>query len=391
MIPYVIVAIGLIGRPKGLRVLACDGGQRMPEPKVAEAVKSYEVLRPTYILFVDSLRALLLQLLSATDIDYVAIEGRTKTVESFQEKAVREGKEYLDPLHEMTDLAGIRIIAYHSRDLNDIAALLRENFDIDDAHSIDKTELLEPDRFGYLSRHYVVRLNGARRQLRENSAFADLMAEIQVRTVLQHAWAAIDHKLRYKTHADIPRPFRRRLFRVSALLETADDEFAALRAQVDELRDAYGKQVTKGNLELEVDADSLSAYVGASNVVRRLKQAAVEVGYNVIPPEPDKKAPEFTGLVDLLATSNISQIRDLDDLLTKFDLHAKARLAVVEKEWHKSDRVFKNMKLFVTSDSLLRIAVLLSLPKEVSSVIIRKQPFGAVLKTAMIAMLETPA
>ena len=363
----------------------------MAESRVAEAVKSYETLRPTYILFVESLRALLLQLLSATDIDYVAIEGRTKTVESFQEKALREGKDYLDPLHEMTDLAGIRIIAYHSRDLDGIATLLRENFDIDDAHSIDKTDLLEPDRFGYLSRHYVVRLNGARRQLRENSAFAGLSAEIQVRTVLQHAWAAIDHKLRYKTHADIPRPFRRRLFRVSALLETADEEFAALRAQVDQLRDAYGKQVSKGNLELEVDADSLSAYVGASSAVNRLKQAAEEADYNVMPPPPDRKVPEFTGLVDLLAASNISQIKDLADLLAKFDIHAKAKLAVVEKEWRKSDRVRKNVKLVVPLDSLLRISVLLSLPKEVSSVIVRKQPFGAVLKAAMIALLEAPA
>src|ERR1017187_579774 len=94
--------------------------QRMAEPRVAEAVKSYETIRPTHTLFVDSLRALLLQLLSATDIDYAAIEGRTKTVESFQEKAMREGKDYLDPLHEMTDLAGVRIIAYHSRDLDGI-------------------------------------------------------------------------------------------------------------------------------------------------------------------------------------------------------------------------------------------------------------------------------
>lgn len=361
----------------------------MSDPKsLAEAMRIYESLRPTYVLFVDSLRALLSQLLGAAGIDYVAIEGRAKTIDSFKEKAQREGKNYQDPSHDITDLAGIRIIAYHVRDLDAIASLLREDFDIDDVHSIDKTESLEPDRFGYLSRHYVVTLNEPRRNLRENGAFRDLCAEIQVRTVLQHAWAAIDHKLRYKTSSDIPRPFRRRLFRVSALLEAADDEFAALRSEMDALRDSYVQQVRKGNLQLEVDADSVAAYVTASPSVRHLRQTASESGYTVMRRNPDQKVPEFTELVKLLFAAGVSHIDVFEELLANFNESARVRLNELVVEWRKSRRVTKNAKLVVTPDSLLRLAVLLALPTETSSILARDQPFGPVLKSALTALLS---
>lgn len=52
-----------------------------------------------------------------------------------------------------------------------------------------------------------------------------LKAEVQVRTVTQHVWAAASHVLQYKQEASVPLPVRRSIYRVSALLETVDLEF----------------------------------------------------------------------------------------------------------------------------------------------------------------------
>jgi hypothetical protein len=59
---------------------------------------------------------------------------------------------------------------------------------------------------------------------------------VQVRTVLQHAWASISHALQYKQEDDIPRALRRRLARISALLEVADEEFAELNREHNQLQ-----------------------------------------------------------------------------------------------------------------------------------------------------------
>ena len=59
--------------------------------------------------------------------------------------------------------------------------------------------------------------------------FSGIKFEIQIRTVLQHAWSAISHKLEYKTVNDVPKKMRRQLFRISALLEIGDQEFSSLR------------------------------------------------------------------------------------------------------------------------------------------------------------------
>ena len=87
--------------------------------------------------------------------------------------------------------------------------MIEREFDIDWAYSSRRGEDDPPDRFGYRSDHYIVRTPADER-------FAGLSAEIQVRTVMQHAWAAVDHRIRYKAD-DLPRDLSRRLFRLNAL------------------------------------------------------------------------------------------------------------------------------------------------------------------------------
>lgn len=78
-----------------------------------------------------------------------------------------------------------------------------------------------------------------------------LSAEIQVRTMAQHIWAAASHKLQYKQEENIPQPLKRSIHRVSALLETVDLEISRLNNE----RNSYLKSldVAEENLQLDVD------------------------------------------------------------------------------------------------------------------------------------------
>src|SRR5689334_4607418 len=204
---------------------------QMSEPKrrsPAEWGGEFGKVRGSFIDFTKSLETLLEALLEHRQIEVAALECRTKKPDSFIDKIVKKNEKYADPLREMTDLTGARIIVYYPADVARVDELIEAEFDVDWENSSRAGADVEPERFGYRSDHYVVSMND-RGALAEWKRFDGFKAEIQVRTVMQHAWAAVDHKLRYKREVDIPQALRRRLSRLSALLEVADEQFAAIR------------------------------------------------------------------------------------------------------------------------------------------------------------------
>ena len=63
---------------------------------------------------------------------------------------------------------------------------------------------LEPDRFGYRSRHFIVSVNREWLKAPNYRGLSGLKAEIQVRTILMHAWADVEYKLAYKKRNMFP-------------------------------------------------------------------------------------------------------------------------------------------------------------------------------------------
>ncbi|MGE3482964.1 MAG: GTP pyrophosphokinase family protein, partial [Gammaproteobacteria bacterium] len=127
----------------------------------------------------------------------------------------------------------------------------------------DKAEdLLEEERFGYQSVHYLVRLSAARAQLAEYERFAGAVTEVQVRTILQHAWAEIEHDIQYKSSAAIPRDIRRRFMALAGMLELADREFQAIQDQDAALNTAARRLIEQGKYsEVEITPTALKLYL----------------------------------------------------------------------------------------------------------------------------------
>ena len=279
----------------------------------------YAQKRPTYRQFTYKLENLIRELLNKDKIEVTQIEPRTKKVQSFVDKIKKEGKDYDDPLKQITDLVGIRIIGYYREEVKKISEIIEKEFDVDWENSIDKSRLLDPEQFGYLSVHYVISLSPDRIKLTQWQDFAGIRAEVQVRTVLQHAWASIDHKLRYKTEKEAPRNLRRQLFRLSALLELTDLEFSNLRKRAEKIEEKYTEQLQKGELDIALDLSSLNAYFESTKQHLRWMKVAEEVGFLKadLPKELQQEILKGVrrNLLILLQTTGVTTIEELDNAL----------------------------------------------------------------------------
>jgi putative GTP pyrophosphokinase len=211
------------------------------------------------------------QLLAAADVRVHSVDHRVKQPASFTRKISQPGVEYVS-IEDIHDVLGLRVITYFPDEVDLVAAVIEEHFNIDDINSVDKRVALDPDRFGYLSLHYVCSLNDARAALVEHARFAGLKCEIQIRSILQHAWAEIEHDLGYTTSIAIPTSIRRRFYRLAGVLEIADSEFQSLRDQVEQYQKQARRQVARKPDVTPIDRDTLVAYVGASPSVEEVAQ-----------------------------------------------------------------------------------------------------------------------
>jgi ppGpp synthetase/RelA/SpoT-type nucleotidyltranferase len=277
----------------------------------------YRAQRPLFEHLADRLHDLLQVLLDAAPIDIAALECRTKTVESFVGKLYRKAQKYGDPLNEVTDLVGVRVITYYIEDLDVVGELIADEFDVDWANSVNPAQSVEPDKFGYVAPSYVVRLSAARRALSEWSSYADSRAEIQVRTIAQHAWAAVDHKLRYKRGDDAPPELQRDLSRLSALFELADKEFSDIRTRMADITASYTERVGRGELQIDLNRDSLQSYLGAGDQAETLIRLATEAGW-LFPTEDHFLAKEdyVERLLRAASASGFREIAQLAEFLS---------------------------------------------------------------------------
>jgi predicted RNase H-like nuclease/ppGpp synthetase/RelA/SpoT-type nucleotidyltranferase len=210
-----------------------------PEPRkprasgTQQAVQIYATRRPRLAEATGRFTGLVTTLLDDAGINYLTIASRTKTVSSFAAKADRSeaGRAlYRDPLTEITDQIGLRVITYVQSDVTAVVELLANELTILDDRDMGM-ETASEGRWGYASRHLLVAVDDARDNPPEYAALSGLSAQVQIRTVLQHAWAEFEHDIRYK--GSVPEEhvsdLDRRFALAAGLLELADREFTTIR------------------------------------------------------------------------------------------------------------------------------------------------------------------
>lgn len=282
-------------------------------------INEYRKIRPSYINYCNKLKTLLSDLLLNSSIKYHVIEGRPKTIESYSEKLSRAGKKYKNPLHEITDLCGLRIIVYYEDDIDKICALIDKEFNVDELKSIDKRASLNVDQLGYLSVHKIVSLSDERAKLSEWSIYKEHISEIQVRSVLQHAWSVISHSLLYKRESDVPYQIRRKLLRLSGLLELADEEFSEIRYNQTILEGEISENILKRELNIPINLISVIEFISTFDTASEIIDIAYSNCFNKIPENEieyyENEDEVYSDLVTACEMSNIKNIEELKNIL----------------------------------------------------------------------------
>ena len=175
------------------------------------AVEAYAAGHDDLVLAGAEAVDLVTSLLDEAGINYLTVSGRTKSVASFAEKAIRSAdgvRLYTDPLREIGDQLGVRVITYVRDDVDAVADLLADQVVVNDDRDLGR-ETASEGRFGYASRHLQIALDAAREGQPAYAHLAGRNVQVQIRTVLQHAWAEFEHDIRYK--GTVPRGARPRL------------------------------------------------------------------------------------------------------------------------------------------------------------------------------------
>jgi ppGpp synthetase/RelA/SpoT-type nucleotidyltranferase len=163
------------------------------ENQIKKILDDYKTSRPIYEEFCFTIYKLISSLLDDKGYKYQALY-RIKEINKLEEKLYRkknEGKIY-NSLNEIEDLAGIRIIFYLESD--------KEKFIKDVKNEISgNIEITETKKkSGYEAIHIILSLGEKRVELAEYKKYKNLKCEMQITSILHHAWAEIEHDLIYK-------------------------------------------------------------------------------------------------------------------------------------------------------------------------------------------------
>jgi len=222
--------------------------------------KQYEELKSKYEKLGFNLTQALELLLIENDIPTISISYRIKETDSFIEKIER--KHYENPFIETEDICGIRIVCYYQSDVDLIGKIIaKELTTFNEDNKIDQFEF---DRFGYRSLHFITKIKDNWLSTPNYRGLENLKCEIQVRTVLMHAWAEIEHKLAYKSTAQIPNEIRRKLSRISAKLEESDEQFEEIKNNIEKNQKKlldFSQISNKFNSNIEFNLDNLQAFL----------------------------------------------------------------------------------------------------------------------------------
>jgi ppGpp synthetase/RelA/SpoT-type nucleotidyltranferase len=221
-------------------------------------LKQFERDKPLYDQGSIQAIALINEILVNSPAVIHAVTARPKELSSLRLKLAEKG--YSRPKRQVSDLIAARVITYYRDAVPIVVNALSTALEIDKKRSLDKREELEAVEFGYSSVHLIVRTRGGWSTSPQYFALRDRWFEIQIRSLLEHAWAENEHEVVYKSGIEYPAAVKRRFARIAGAIEIIEDEFIELREHRQKLIDQYSARYQSGlDGALEIDSARLIA------------------------------------------------------------------------------------------------------------------------------------
>ena len=170
----------------------------------------------------------------------------------------------------------------------------------------------------------VVKFTDERCKLVEYQKYQHIRFEIQLRTVLQHAWAEVEHGLGYKSYYEPPMDIKRKLNRLAGTLEILDEEFEAIRYEIT----LYNQSMNKVEkiLKTDINKESLTAFANKSELIQEMvAQVADKYHFTVI------QDPAIFSQQRLVAKLNFYGYQYIHELNDDMHQYQKSILAIGEE------------------------------------------------------------
>jgi len=275
-----------------------------------------------------SLETLINSLLKQKGIKVHQIQTRVKDRDSLEKKIL--AKQKYKSLDDITDIVGVRIITYFDDEVDQIATLIEEEFVIDQDNSVDKRKI-DSDKFGYRSLHYVANLKKDRTNLPEYSSYKEQKFEFQIRTILQHSWAEIEHDLGYKGEFEIPSTAKRTFYRVAALLEQADIEFVKLKSTIADYENSLSQSIKNNPSQIEINKASLTSFMSKNDNVINFENDVFIGEYNLVIEEFNIENYVDNQLINQIKNLGIENVEQLENAYLKNEKATREALKLIFK------------------------------------------------------------
>lgn len=159
-------------------------------------------------------------------------EVRLKDDRSLIDKAFYRDKDYINTYIDIEDKVGIRFVVLLIEEIAVITEIIRnnDNWSFEESRHFNSERDASPLIFTYQSVHYVVKSKASINYSKCNIPIEpNIPCEIQIRTILQHAYAELTHDSVYKKSTIIEPKVQRTIAKSMALIETTDDFFSDVK------------------------------------------------------------------------------------------------------------------------------------------------------------------
>lgn len=248
-----------------------------------EFKERYEAEKPIYEAWGEYVKERIVgQLSKIVDVElFIKIkpEPRVKDTKSIIAKAFLRGKNYTDPYNNIEDKVGLRFVVLLVSDIKIISDIITDCGDWTNSKDRDFQEEREknPTIFEYQSVHFVVKnkqeimynKNEVSIKIPENTP-----CEIQIRTLLQHAYSELTHNTIYKPRIKATSDVYRKVARSMALIETTDTVFG----EVNDMLYAIEEKMNRFMLEI----DSIYSEIASPDNERNISSLVYDAYHDII-------------------------------------------------------------------------------------------------------------
>ena len=301
----------------------------MDRHRVDEIGISYVEKLSLYEEYSSRIRNLVQDLVEREDIEICSIEGWAKAPAELVKSlnAHYESEDNEAGLDTIADLVTVRVLLRFPEDVTKVEEIICTEFDVDVERSVPSSVLEDPFRFGYPAVLYTLMLSESRSSLREWRKYRSLPFRLELRTMLQEAWATISPRVNLNVDSISEKKLKRKLVRLASLLEEADEGFLLLWEEVKDVAvlvpptpEPEPVQDVSVSAERTYTEDELYAFFNEDGqILNKWSSTAIKAGFPIYVPSPNYLRESFEYLYKVFRAAGIDTISEVRRFLEELD------------------------------------------------------------------------